>query len=378
MKIAFLGDIMPGGVLHYTDDIVEKDVLSTLKEYDLRVACLEAAIGDKETYDETKMNGRMNIIYAPNKDLRHLRTLGINVVTLANNHTYDLGSEGLLNTLERLDEMGIGHCGAGRNIEEARKPAIVEINGKTIAFLAVCQCGTVYVGYVKKATESEPGINPLDIDTFCEDISKAALQYDYVFVMPHWGIEYSYLPTEDIKEWARRMIDAGASGVIGGHPHNIQPHIAYKDKPVFFSLGNFMFPDFYMKPPRLIWYPPTKEIRDNSNRLWHYPDRVIRNSVSVWHGRARIGMITSISIEADRIDADYTLSYLSAGNKIKLYKCANNHLKRFRMWWMGRMIASNSYKTFKNIYESPYNLPRRILHWMTRKAGINFDVKIKL
>lgn len=81
MRIAFLGDIMPGGLLHYKEDVIERDVLNYLKEYDLRVACLEAAIGDKETFDPTKMAGRMNIIYARNSDLRHLTALGINVVS---------------------------------------------------------------------------------------------------------------------------------------------------------------------------------------------------------------------------------------------------------------------------------------------------------
>lgn len=378
MRIAFLGDIMPGGLLHYKEDVIERDVLNYLKEYDLRVACLEAAIGDKETFDPTKMTGRMNIIYARNSDLRHLTTLGINVVSLANNHAYDLDGEGLINTINLLDEMGMAHCGAGRNLEEARKPAVVEIGGKKIAILAACQHGTVYVGHVHKATEDGPGINPLDIDTFCADIREMRKSYDYVIVMPHWGIEYSYLPTLEIKEWAKRMIDAGADAVIGGHPHNIQPIIEYKGKPIFFSLGNFMFPDFHMRPPRLICYPDSEEARNSSVRVWHYPDKVDVNSVSVWHGRARIGMIASITLNGSDVKAHYRLTYLSADNKVGFYDCPNNRLKRLRMWLMGKMIKSSHFHQFDAMYSSRYNLPRRALHALSRWAGINYDVKIKL
>lgn len=380
INIAFLGDVMPGGVLHYSDNIIDNDVLSALKEYDLRVACLEAAIGDCETFDPIKMSGKMNVIYARNDDMRHIRTLGINVVTLANNHSYDLGKDGLLNTLEQLDKIGISHCGAGRNLAEARKPAVINIKGKTVAFFAACQYGSVYIGHLQKATDCEPGINPLDIDAFCNDIKNASEKYDYVIAMPHWGVEFSYLPTPEIKQWAKRMIAAGADAVIGGHPHNIQPIINYKGKPVFFSLGNFMFPDFYMKPPRLIWYPESEETRITSERLWHYPKRISRNAVSVWNGRARIGMLSSVVLGSENASSSYSykLTYLSADNIIRFYNCNNNYFKRFRMKWMGAMIKSGAYGLLYKAYHSPYNLPRKALHFISRKAGINFDVKIEL
>ena len=377
MQIAFLGDIMPGGVIHYKNEYIDSDVLNYLGNFDLRVACLESAIGDEETFDEDKLKGRINIIYAKNQDLQRVHQMGIDVVTIANNHVYDLGEKGLLNTIYMLDELGIKHCGAGKNLKEARMPAVVSIKDKTIAFLAACQYGNQYLGHVKLATQNSAGINPLNIEDFCEDIRLAKNKYDYVIALPHWGIEHIYLPTSEIKRWSYKMITAGADAVIGGHPHNIQPVIKYNNKPIAYSLGNFLFPDFYMRPPRLIHYPDDIKIREQSVRLPHYPVKVSSNAISVWDGRSRIGMIASLKI-TDRIRCEYNMTYLSADNILHFYNCPNYKVKRLRLKLMGWMIKCRSFPVLFKIYRSKYNIPRRALHYVSAKLHINYDVKIKI
>ena len=102
MKLLFCGDIMPGGVLSYQREYIKKEVKDYLKTFDLRISTLEAAIGTGISYDQTKMNGRMNIVYARNEDFFRVVDMGFDVVSLANNHVFDLGEEGLRNTIDIL------------------------------------------------------------------------------------------------------------------------------------------------------------------------------------------------------------------------------------------------------------------------------------
>ena len=117
---------MPAGVHHgKKDNYIKSDVLEFLKSFDIRVATLECAIGDKPSFDPEKMVRKQDIVYAPTSDLYRVKEMGIDVVSLANNHAFDLGEEGLINTCKQLDKLGIKYCGAGLNSEEASRPAVV-------------------------------------------------------------------------------------------------------------------------------------------------------------------------------------------------------------------------------------------------------------
>lgn len=376
MAILFCGDVMPGGVLPYQKEYISKDVLEYMKYFDLRIGTLEAAIGTDLEYDQVKMKGRQNIVYARNEDFFRVVEMGFDVVSLANNHVFDLGVEGLRNTIKILDDNGIKHCGAGENIEEASKPAIIEYKGKTIAILAYCMYGNAYLGYVELADNNKPGINPLDIDKVVLDIQKYKKQYDYVIVMPHWGREYQYFPLVECKELSYKMIDAGADAIMGSHAHNIQPMIKYKGKSIYFGMGNYLFPDFYMYPPRPIWYPDKNIDLTNIKREIGYPYPISQPIVSVWNGRSRIGIVSKIELENNKLSTDYRLVYLSVDNIVRFYDCFNRHLKRFRMWWMGRIIKCSNYKFLLRCYNSRLNIPRRLLHKVSRILNINYDVKV--
>lgn len=376
MAILFCGDVMPGGVLPYQKEYISKDVLEYMKSFDLRIGTLEAAIGTDLEYDQVKMKGRQNIVYARNEDFFRVVEMGFNVVSLANNHVFDLGVEGLRNTIKILDENGIKHCGAGENIEEASKPAVIEYKGKSIAILAYCMYGNAYLGYVELADNNKPGINPLDIDKVVLDIQKYKKQYDYVIVMPHWGREYQYFPMVECKKMAYQMIDAGADAIMGSHAHNIQPMIKYKGKSIYFGMGNYLFPDFYMYPPRPIWYPNENMDLINIKREIGYPYPINQPIVSVWNGRSRIGIVSRIELENNKLLANYRFVYLSASNIVKFYDCFNRHLKRFRMWWMGSVIKCSNYELWIRCYNSRFNIPRRLLHKVSRILNINYDVKV--
>ncbi|MGC8896916.1 MAG: CapA family protein [Bacteroidota bacterium] len=179
-----------------------------------------------------KFNFRMNPKY-----LVTLKDAGVSVVNLANNHILDYGVMGLLDTIERLDSAGIRHCGAGRNLEEARAPVILEIRGHRIAILGYWGGGAGAAGVNK------PGVAPRDLQIILGDVRSARTEHkaDIVIVSLHWGNELDKSPRLWQRTFAHRIIDAGANVVVGSHSHTIQPVESYHGGIIAYSLGNFLF-----------------------------------------------------------------------------------------------------------------------------------------
>jgi len=159
---------------------------------------------------------------------------GIGIVSLANNHVFDYGSEGLSDTLAALDGAGVRHVGAGMNLREAREPVFMDIKGKRVAFLAY--------GNYSPARRNKPGVAYRYARHVRKDIKKAKADgADIVVVNFHWGIELAPEPQESDRVLAYMSIDNGADVVIGHHPHVLQPIEIYKGKVIAYSLGNFVF-----------------------------------------------------------------------------------------------------------------------------------------
>ena len=279
-----------------------------------------------------------NIIWAPDECINRLKELHIDVVTIANNHIFDLGEKGLMNTIRLLDENGIKHCGAGANVEEASKPAVVEINGKSIAFLG-------YMPYWWEAphppTKTFAGINHLHIDKVEKDIEHCKKQYDYVFVLPHWGIEHTHYPTNREREFAIRIIKAGADGLMGSHTHMVQPLVCCQGKPVCYSLGNFMFPDYYMTGNRPVFYPTTDEMKAIPAVLGYpkYPKGPLK---SVWRPQNRIGAICMVNIGHDT-KAYLTITQMTDNCESHLLKSRRINRK---LSYIAILLDSSFYKYF--------------------------------
>ena len=131
--------------------------------------------------------------------------------------------------------------GGGRNITEAYKPEIIEVNGAKIAFLGANRVMPTMDWY---ATETRPGLAATyKPNKVISEIEKIRNKVDYIFVFAHWGVERKELPEDYQRDMARKYIDAGADGVIASHPHIMQGFEIYKDKPIAYSLGNFIFTD---------------------------------------------------------------------------------------------------------------------------------------
>ena len=353
IKIAFLGDVVPGGVIHYKDVFITSDLQNFLSRFDLRVATLECAIGDADIfgYDTTKMDGRMNIIHSLDSDISKIEQLNIDVVSLANNHVFDLGITGFQNTIRQLKENGIKYCGAGMCISEASAPAVIHYKGKSIAFLSFCEYNSPYIGHVPIATDGSPGINPLTLNNVRSSVSEAKKIYDYVFVIPHWGVEHSFFPTNKAVKLAYMMLDVGADAVVGGHPHQIQPKIKRKKKIIYFSLGNSMFPDFAMKPPRPIWYPPGKDFDFNSLKtINEYLFPIKEHCIRIWNHLGRVGMIAAFTLDVGMIKSNYYLTLNSKNNVVGLFK---NTKYTFLLSIIGLLIKTPIYnleRLFRIVY----------------------------
>lgn len=345
INIVFVGDIFPGGVLHGSSVCCISDEVSDyLKNFDIRVGTLESAIGDNFSFDEDKMKKWSNIIYAKDENIRRLKEIGIDAVSLANNHVTDLGPDGLINTINLLDLNSILHFGAGKNINEAEAPAVTEIKGKKIAFMAFYDTPVA----PHPASEQSPGV--CTSVNLINNIKKVKNNNDYVFVLPHWGFEYFYRPLPDDRKLGYKIIKAGADGVIGSHTHHIQPYVIYKKRPIFFSLGNFLFPDFYQQPPCPIWYPDLSVDLNTIPSVYKYNCNHKEHVKHIWAYESRIGLIAELHI-SDKIEVNYKLTYLDENNKITfLNKVKKYNLILFALSFIVRSPFYNLYFFLSECY----------------------------
>ena len=358
MDFFFCVDIMPGGVLPYQSEYISTDLLDYMRGFNFRIGTLEAAIGTNLPYDPIKMEGRKNIVYARNEDFFRVKEMGFDVVSLANNHVWDLGEEGLKNTIKILRDNGIKYCGAGVNIEEASKPVVIEKDGLKTAIYAYCMYGNKYLGYVELAGENKAGINPLDIDKVVCDIKKGKQLYDKIIVMPHWGREYRYDPLPECVKMAKQMIDAGADAVLGSHTHQMQPFVKYKGKPICYSMGNFLFPDFYMYPPRPIWYPESIDEVKGIKDVVGYPYPIEEPIRQVWNPVSRYGCVINLVVSRKSVIAECRYVHSSADNVESLSEPDEFIIKQLKKSSM--ILTNTSFRLLVNAKRKTMNLVKRI------------------
>lgn len=169
-----------------------------------------------------------------------LHQLGVDAVTLANNHVYDYGKEALLDTFAVLQEAGIPYFGAGQDLEEAMAPLYLEADGKTIALVGASRAEKNRM--TPQATETEPGIlRCYDTTLYKEAIAEAKANADFCIAFVHWGTEYSFDLEQVQLDTGKEYLDAGADVVIGAHSHCLQGMEFHEGKPIIYSLGNYWF-----------------------------------------------------------------------------------------------------------------------------------------
>lgn len=219
-------------------DCISADLLKIMQDADFM--CLN----NEFTYSTggAPLPNKLYTFRANPKRVSLLKEMGVDAVTLANNHVYDYGKQALLDTFSTLEEAEIPYFGAGRTLEEAMKPIYVEFDGKTVALVAASRAEKYKM--TPQATEDTPGIlRCYDTELFLQVIQEARQNADFVIAYVHWGTEHSYELEEVQLSTAKEYADAGADVVIGAHPHCLQGMEYYDDKPIIYSLGNFWFDD---------------------------------------------------------------------------------------------------------------------------------------
>lgn len=225
----------PGGVF--------AGVESVLSSADLLVANLECAISERGVPQPKAYTFR-----APPAAADALASVGVDLVSLANNHALDYGAEGLFDTLQLLAERQIVAAGAGQNAAAARAPVVIERNGLRVAFLAYVDVPVESrSGFDTRswtATDSTPGVAWANADDIRADVAVARSQADLVVVLMHFGWEGRTEPNDTQRAQSHAAIDAGAALVLGSHPHVLQPVEQYGSGLIVYSLGNFVFDGF--------------------------------------------------------------------------------------------------------------------------------------
>jgi len=202
-----------------------------LSEADFRVFNLEVPLADAKTPIEKYGEA----LLAPRATVAGLRAIGVDLVTLANNHILDHGAEGLYSTMELLDTVGIAHCGAGKTPEAAAEPWILEKDGKKVGFYCCAEHEFSIV------TQSTPGANPFDPLWSLDHIRQLKARCDCVVVLYHGGKEHYRYPSPMLQKVCRRMVEVGADLVICQHTHCIGSQEQYAGGTIVYGQGNFLF-----------------------------------------------------------------------------------------------------------------------------------------
>ena len=206
--------------------------IKSLLEADILHGNLETPVTTRGKKTEKTWNFR-----AHPKLLPILKAVGYDVLTIANNHVWDYGLEGFLDTVAALKKGGWVMIGGGKDRAEAEKVRVVVKNGLRVGFLGLTSTNPKE-GWAKAA---KPGVAYSDFARIPGVVSAAKEDCDVLVVSFHGGTELAEDPNDIQKAVAHAAIDAGADLFLGHHPHVLQPVEVYKGRPIAYSLGNFMF-----------------------------------------------------------------------------------------------------------------------------------------
>jgi len=203
-----------------------------IKKSDISITNLECPLTSKENpIDKQGPNFKANPKLAG-----VLKRTGFDLVTLANNHIFDQGQQGLIDTLESLEKQDLDFVGAGLSLEESQNIFYKSVKGMKLAFVNFAEVA------FNCANENHGGANPLDIIDNVHQIESARQNADKVIVVIHGGQAHHLYPSPEIKKKYRFFAENGADVIVAHHPHCVGGYEIYEGVPIFYSLGNFLFP----------------------------------------------------------------------------------------------------------------------------------------
>lgn len=238
IKICIVGDTFPGDSIQ--EQFIKGDSRSIVgdKIYE-RIQAADYCVANLETPLTRHTNGIVKngpILFADPEVAIGLAALGVNLVTLANNHILDCGTQGLTDTYKALESNSIAHFGTGNNLSDLKKSYIVEQKSIKIGFYACSENEFSIAG------DNTPGANPFNLHQNCLDVSQLKKSCDRVAVLLHGGKEYYRYPSIELQHSCHALVDSGADLVLCQHSHCVGSVEKCGDATIVYGQGNFVFP----------------------------------------------------------------------------------------------------------------------------------------
>lgn len=345
MKIIFTGDLFTGGQLVESDQYKDYKIgINSFSLAYLRICNLEQATSDSEYFEQK------STVHAPLKSLQFLINNNINIVTLSNNHIHDKGEKGLNDCISELDSLGIKYTGAGRNIEEASRPVKLAEN---LYLLAYCDYNNTYLKKIKIATEVDYGVNKLSYDNILNDLKKIP-ETARAILHFHWGRENVWFPPLESIEIAKKLLEIDkVHSIIGMHSHRFQGRIKHNNKYAFFSLGNFLFPNFFIEPRTQMVYPKNP-INYKTTKEYH---PVFSLTKKKWKYFNRVSII--VSLEDDK----FNLSFVKQNSKKPYVMDLTGFEEKIHRTWLSIMSYIYTKKMILSIFAFVFNNADKVLKY---------------
>lgn len=237
IKMLVVGDFCPRERLQeQINSNVFENLFSSVKlfadESDVSIVNFETVVRSETDKPINKFGAHLS---TNEKAIEALKWLGVNVVTLANNHFMDYGQGAAEKTQRLLGESGIHYVGAGKNLKDAQCTLKLDIKGRRISIINACEHEFSVAG------SDQFGCNPINPIELYYQVKEAKQVSDNVICILHGGNEHYQLPSPRMKKLYRFLIDTGADAVINHHQHCFSGYEVYKGKPIFYGLGNFCF-----------------------------------------------------------------------------------------------------------------------------------------
>ena len=236
INILIAGDYCPqdriAGMIEKDDFSFFDEIRPVIANTDYSLVNLECPIADEK--DKPIIKCGPSLRCTP-KALDALLYAGFNGVTLANNHLNDYGEKAILNTLNLLKEKSIDKVGGGRFLKDSNLPLCITLDNKVVSVVNFCE------SEFSIASAYTAGATPLDLVDNQRIISECRTKSDYVIVIVHSGHEMHQLPSPMMQKTYRWFIEMGADAVVNHHQHCFSGYEVYRDKPIFYGLGNFCF-----------------------------------------------------------------------------------------------------------------------------------------
>jgi hypothetical protein len=281
MKVVLVGDVYPGGDLE-GPGARSAVAVPAYHAADCRIATLESALSD------SAVRAKKYVLTCKPSGARLLKDMGLTAVSLAQNHIQDMGDLGIAETIRILDAEGIGHFGAGMTLSEARRPVWIT---EDLCVLSYCRHRALTLNQIAVAEADKPGVVPLTLENVLEDLCALPSGKKAILVF-HWGCEHLWLTPYDNIELSRRLLrEEKVALIVGSHPHRVQGYLEQCGKRAYFSLGNFLFPNFFIDKPCVQVASPPRTAKVPVTRYYH---RVGQLTYKKWLRANRVSLLVRL------------------------------------------------------------------------------------